>query len=169
MDTCLCSTIRRLAQDYDESRAKDVIPAVNCHLRDLHAILAQFKSLTRDVQYRITPNNQRTVKALSVGSVNLIPVDEVYERFKQDIEGFWTRSDNTAHVELRRRLACVVTFLRSKLGAEVLVPPHIALLFQGQQGYPDVRHSGRKYLKISRKLGGVGSILWLPLDIPPST
>jgi hypothetical protein len=175
MDTpCLCGTARGLVKDYDEGRAQSLIPALNCHLRDLRTLLARSKSLTREVQYRITPNTQRTMKALYVDSVNLGPVDQVCERFTDDAEGFWRTapSDDVVHVELRRRLACVVIFLRSKLDAEVWVPPEVATVFQGQQqqqNFTDIRHSGRKYIKIARKLGGLGSLFWLPLEIPPST
>ncbi len=175
---CLCDTVRQLAKDFDEGRAQSLIPALNCHLRDLRALLARSKTLTREVQYRITLNNQRTMKALYVDSVNIAPVDQVCQRFKDDVEGFWRitttpSSDDPVHVELRRRLACVVIFLRSKLAAEVWVPPAIASCFQGQQqqpqNYPELRNSGRKYIKIARKLGSLGSLLWLPLEIPPST
>lgn len=169
METCVCSALRSLAANYDEGRAKGMIAALNCHLKELRALLAQSKSLTRDVPYRITLNNQRTMKALFISSLDLTPINRVYERFRDDIDGFWTHSDDAVHVELRRRLACVAILLRSKLDAEVLVPPGLARLLHGQSNYADLRNSGRKYIKIARKLGGLGSLLWLPLDIPPST
>lgn len=169
MDSCICHTVRQLAKEYKEITAKNMVAALNCHMRDLRAVLTQSKSLARNVQYRITPNNQRTEKALIVGSVNLSPIDEVYTRFTKDANGFWTPSDDVVHTGLRRRLACVVVFLWSKLGFEMDVPPRISALFQQNQNYSDLRYSGRKYIKIARKLGGLGALFWLPLDIPHST
>lgn len=169
MDMCVCNTVRQLAADYDEDRAKDVIPALNSHLRDLQVVLSRSKSLTRSLQYQITSNNKRTKKALLVDSIDLAPIDQVCETFREDIQGFWTSSEDSAHIELRRRLACVVIFLRSQLDPEASIPPQIARLFQKEQNYADLRHYGRKYIKISRKLGGLGAILWLPLNIPAST
>ncbi|KAF6822655.1 LipA and NB-ARC domain-containing protein [Colletotrichum plurivorum] len=176
MDTaCLCSSIRLLAnaETLDESRARDLIPALNGHLGDLRRLLGRSKSLFRDVQYHVAPRNQRTSKALSVDAVDLAPANRMCERFREDVDGFWAAPNDDGHgavnPELRRRLACVVIFLRSKLDAQVLAQPQIASLFSGSPNFADVRNSGRKYIQIARKLGGLGSILWLPLDIPPST
>ena len=169
MDVCMCRVAHRLARDFNETEAKDLAPDLNRHLRDIYTLLTRSKTLARDIQYRITLNNQRTSKALFVDSVDLAPVNRVCERFSRDIDGFWTTSDDPVHADLRRRLACVAIFLRSKLDATSSVPPQIARLFQGQQNYADLRNSGRKYIKISRRLGGIGSIFWLPLDIPAST
>lgn len=169
MDTCLCDTVSRLVKHYDADRAHALIPTLNCHLRDLRTLLAQSKSLAREVQYQITASSPRTTKALVVDSVNLAPVNQVCERFGNDLDGFWAGSHDVAHSELRRRLACVVIFLRSKLEADSWVPAQIAHTFQGHQNHPELRNSGRKYIKIARKLGGLGSIFWLPLEIPPST
>lgn len=167
--TCLCSSIQLLANQYDEGRARDLIPALNDHLEDLRRLLAQSKSLSRDVKYQVTPRNQRTNKAIFVDSIDIGITNEIYEQFKENVEGFWAVSENRINTELRRRLACVVIFLRSKLDAQVLVPPQIAHIFHKNQNFVEVRNSGRKYIQIARKLGGLGSILWLPLDIPPST
>ncbi|KAI8300079.1 ABC transporter [Colletotrichum sp. SAR11_240] len=166
---CLCSSVRLLSNQYDESQARNLIPALNRHLEDLRRLLAQSKSLSRDVQFHVTPRNQRTSKALAVDSLDLTPVNQVREQFRENIDGFWAVSDNRVPAELRRRLACVVIFLRSKLDAQVLVPPQVAEIFPGQHNYSDIRNSGRKYIQIARKLGGLGAILWLPLDVPPST
>ncbi|KAI1614882.1 hypothetical protein EDD36DRAFT_485226 [Exophiala viscosa] len=160
---------RRLAKNYDEAQAQSLIHALNGLLRDLQGLLARSKSLSREVQYRITPSNQRTTKVLSVESLDVSTIDQVREKFNDDVDGFWTPSDDVVHNELRRRLACVVIFLRSKLEAEVWVPPQIASTIRGQQNYQELRHSGRKYINIARKLGGLGALLWLPLEIPPST
>ncbi|KAJ0332216.1 hypothetical protein COL5a_001922 [Colletotrichum fioriniae] len=166
---CLCSSIRLLSKQYDEDRARELIPALNSHLEDVRRLLAKSKALSRDVQYQITPRNQRTNKALSVDSIDLAPVKQIYEVFSENVDGFWVASDDRVNADLRRRLACIVIFLRSKLDPEASVPPHIAKPFHGQTNYADIRNSGRKYIQIARKLGGLGSILWLPLDIPPST
>ncbi|KAF5009308.1 hypothetical protein FDECE_4455 [Fusarium decemcellulare] len=168
MATCICSAVRLLAEQYDENRARELIPSLNSHLKDLRTVLAQSKSLTREVQYRITSTNDRTSRAFFVYKVDLEPVYELYRRFGDNLEGVWTAPDNHVHPDLRRRLACVVVFLRSKLDSH-MVPPQIARVFPGQKNFTDIRNSGRKYIKIARKLGGLGSILWLPLDIPPST
>ncbi|KZL67139.1 ABC multidrug transporter [Colletotrichum tofieldiae] len=167
--SCVCTSIQLLAKQYDEGRARDLVPALNCHLEVLRRLLAQSKALSRDVQYRVTPRNQRTNKALSVDSVDPAPANQIYELFSENVDEFWASSDSRINTELRRRLACVVIFLRSKLDAQALVPPRIADMFRGQHNYADIRNSGSKYIQIARKLGGLGSILWLPLDIPPST
>lgn len=169
METCLCRTIHTLAKDYDAVQAKELIPALNRHLEDLRQFLAQAKSLSRQVQYQITPRNQRTGKALFVDSVDLTPVDRVCSRFDNDVNGFWAGSDDHVHLELRRRLACVVIFLRSKLDAQMLAPPQVAKVFPRAQNLTDMRNPGRKYVQISQRLGGVGAIFWLPLNVPPST
>ncbi|KAJ4123923.1 major facilitator super [Fusarium oxysporum] len=169
METCLCRTIHTLAKDYDVVQAKELIPALNRHLEDLRQFLAQAKSLSRQVQYQITPRNQRTDKALFVDSVDLTPVDRVCSRFDNDVNGFWAGSDDHVHLELRRRLACVVIFLRSKLDAQMLAPPQVVEEFPGAQNPTDMRNAGRKYVQIAQRLGGVGAIFWLPLNIPPST
>ncbi|ETS83873.1 hypothetical protein PFICI_05749 [Pestalotiopsis fici W106-1] len=170
MGTCLCTSIHRLAETFDEDRAKELIPALNSHLQHLVAVLGQSRALCREVQYRITPSNQRTNKVFSVESVDLTPVDQVCERFRGDVDGFWTVFDDDAvHAELRRRLACVVIFLRSRLSAQASVPPPIAKLFVGQPNYTNIRNSGRKYIQLARRLGGLGAIFWFPLNIPHST
>ncbi|KAF4973681.1 hypothetical protein FSARC_70 [Fusarium sarcochroum] len=169
METCLCSAVHTLAKEYDEVQARELIPALNRHLKDLRHFLAQSKSLSRDVHYQITPRSQRTDKALFVDSVDLTPVNQVSQRFDQDVDGFWAGSDDRVHTELRRRLACVVIFLRSKLGAQALASPQVAEVFHGQPNFTDMRNPGRKYIQISQKLGGIGAIFWLPLNIPPST
>ncbi|KAH7232245.1 uncharacterized protein BKA55DRAFT_710628 [Fusarium redolens] len=169
MESCLCSAIHTLAKDYNEAQAKDLIPALNRHLRDLRQFLAQAKSLSRQVQYQITPRYQRTDKALFVDSVDLAPVNRVCSRFDKDEDGFWAGSDDQVHLELRRRLACVVIFLRSKLDAQVLASPQVAKVFPGVQNLTDMRNPGRKYVQISQRLGDIGAIFWLPLNIPPST
>lgn len=167
--TCLCSSIQALATHYDESRAMELIHALNSHLGDLRRLLAHSKTLSRGVHYQVTPRNQRTDKVLFVDSVDQAPVDQLCEKFSDDIDGFWTASDNQAHMELRRRLGCVIIFLRFRLNGQMSMPSRIAEIFHGQHNFVEVRNSGRKYLQIARKLGGLGAIFWLPLGVPPST
>lgn len=171
MSSCLCESVRRLAADFDEQQARDLVPSLNLHLRHLQSLLTQLRGLglARDIKYVITASNQRAVKALSVDSVDLGPIDQIYDRFKDNFDGFWENSEDPIQKEVRRRIACVVIFLRSKLDAFASVPSQIASAFQGSQNYADGRHAGRKYLKIARKLGDIGSLFWLPLDIPHST
>ncbi|KAF5989559.1 ABC multidrug transporter [Fusarium bulbicola] len=169
MDDCICNKIYTLAKDYNEVQSKELIPALNRHLEHLRQFLAQASSLSRQVQHQIIPRNQRTEKALFIDKVNLAPVDRVFSRFENDVTGFWVGSDDRVHLELRRRLACVVIFLRSKLGAEILAPPQVAEVFPGVQSFTDLRNPGRKYVQIAQRLGGVGALFWLPLDVPAST
>ncbi|EEU39686.1 uncharacterized protein NECHADRAFT_42845 [Fusarium vanettenii 77-13-4] len=165
---CLCNTVRQLAKEYDETKADSIAAELNHHLSAVRSILSKSKLLARTTQYHIIPTNQRTAKILSIQSCNSDRVNDVYERFRFDLEGFWTPSDTLAHVELHRRLACIVIFLRSELNASVLVPPRIARYFEVQKD-SELRHAGRKYIKMARRLGSIGSVLWLPLDIPFST
>ncbi|KAF5627703.1 ABC multidrug transporter [Fusarium sp. NRRL 25303] len=169
MNRCLCNTIHTLANDYDDAQAKELIPVLNRHLEDLRQFLAQASSLSRQLQYQITPRNQRTGKALFVDKIDLTPVDRVFSKFDDDVIGFWAGSDDRVHLELRRRLACVVIFLRSKLYFQTLAPPQVAEVFPGVRSFTDLRNPGRKYVQIAQRLGGVGAIFWLPLDVPAST
>lgn len=165
---CLCSTVRQLAKEYDDTKAESIASELNHHLSAVRSILSKSKLLARTTNYHVTPTNQRTAKILSLQSFNSDRVNDVYERFRFDLEGFWTPSDTSAHVELHRRLACIVIFLRSELNASVLVPPRIARFFEGQKD-SELRQAGRKYIKMARRLGNIGSALWLPLDVPFST
>lgn len=97
------------------------------------------------------------------------PVDDVCRKYESDFEGFWERPESHAQIELRRRLACVATFLRSKLGASPTQPVRVPGFSLDQLNYADIRNAGRKYIKIARRLGGLGSLFSLPLDIPYST
>ncbi|KAF4435267.1 ABC multidrug transporter [Fusarium acutatum] len=138
MNGCLCNTIHTLAKDYDEVRAKELIPALNHHLEDLRQLLAKAKSLTGEVHYQITPRNKQTDKALFVDKIDLTPVDWVFSKFDDDVTGFWAGSDDRVDLELRRRLACVVIFLRSKLDAQILVLPQVAEVFPRVQNLTDM-------------------------------
>lgn len=164
---CLCSTVHQLAADFDSTRASRLAFDLNQHLADVHAILAKSKPLTREVGYQVIPNNKRTVKIISSRSVDVAGVNDINESFRGDISSFWS-SDVSIPLEIRRRLACVVIFLRSKLDAQAWVSPDTAAVVQRSKN-SELRYAGKKYIKIARKLGGIGSILWLPLDVPSST
>lgn len=97
MEPCLCATIRQLAKEYDDGKARNLASALNRHMRDLRAILSQSKSLARDVQYQVTLNNQRAMKALFVDFVDHKPIRKLCERFKDDALGFWAPSNDAVH------------------------------------------------------------------------
>jgi hypothetical protein len=165
---CLCSAVRHLADHFDESEAKLLSSDLNKHLAAIRSILTKSKALARDVRYQVVPNNQRTMKILSIQSVDTLRVNQICDTFKNDIDALWTATEDLVHAELRRRLACVLIFLRSKLDAKEMVPPSIATLVQGAR-ISELRYAGRKYIKIARKLGSIGAMFWLPMDIPAST
>ncbi|KAF5536695.1 ABC multidrug transporter [Fusarium napiforme] len=169
MDSCLCNIIHTLAKNYNKAQAKELIPALNRHLEDLRQFLAQASSLRRQIQYQIIPQTQRTSKALFIEKVDLSTVDRVFSRFENNIAGLWAGSDDRVHLELRRRFACAVIFLRSKLDAQVLAPPQVAEVFPRVQSFTDLRNPGRKHVQIAQRLGGVGAMFWLPLEVPAST
>ncbi|KPM38851.1 hypothetical protein AK830_g7692 [Neonectria ditissima] len=168
---CLCDTIRQLTEDFDENRANDLAADLNKHLAATRAILAKSKSLARDVRYQIIPNNQRTVKILSLQSVDTSPVDKIRDNFRDDVDGFWVPSNDPVHSELQRRLACVTIFLRSTLNtqdSQAWISPRISSLVQGSR-VSELRYAGKKYIKLARRLGGIGAVFWLPMGIPAST
>ncbi|KAH6891478.1 hypothetical protein B0T10DRAFT_313383 [Thelonectria olida] len=165
---CLCSAVHHLAGRFDESEAKLLSSDLNKHLAAIRSILTKSKALARDVRYQVVPNNQRTMKILSIQSVDTLRVNQICDSLKDDVDGFWTGSADLVHTELRRRLVCVLIFLRSKLDAKDVVPPSIAPLVQGAR-ISELRYAGRKYIKIARKLGNIGAMLWLPMDVPAST
>lgn len=170
MAACLCTTVHQLAQHPDETRASELAAELDAHFRDLRVVLAQSKALARSLQYRITPVNERTNKAFFVNELDLTPVNSIHERFGEDVEGFWASEDTDVTLcDLRRRIACVVVFLRSTVDPHAPVPPSIVSIFKAQSNYAEIRNAGRKYIKVSRRLGGLGSILGLPLSIPHST
>lgn len=173
--SCICSKLRQLVRDDDDSPANakslaaTLAPELNAFLGDLRTLLSRSKSLSRHVDYQIIPCNQRTMKALVVESVNLAPVDTMCTRFRDDAASFWSISGEKSgekdgvHSGLHRRLLCTVVFLRSKLNVldSASIPP--------QKNCTELRNAGRKYIKIARKLGSLGALFWLPLDIPHST
>lgn len=168
---CLCGTIRQMADDSEDSKVTLVASDLTKHLAAIRTILAKSKPLGRDVGYQVVPNNQRTMKILSVKAIDTSKVNQICSRFSDDIHGFWKASGDVHHAELLRRLACVSIFLRSKLDpqdAQVWASPHISSIIQGSRT-SELRYAGKKYIKIARKLGGIGSLFWLPLDIPSST
>ncbi len=168
METCLCSTINRLADAFNESEARSLSLELNKHLSSIRTMLEQSKTLAHDVRYRIVPIDQRTAKILSIQHLDNTRVSRICEKVKDAIEHFWTPSDDVDHDKLRRRLACVMIYLRSKMNNHDLVPPAISSLVQGMK-ISELRYAGRKYIKVARRLGSIGSMIWLPLDVPAST
>ncbi|KAF4956398.1 hypothetical protein FSARC_11601 [Fusarium sarcochroum] len=165
---CLCSTIRQLANDSDSRKATSLASNLNKHLEAIRTILAGNKSLSREVRYQIVPSNQRTSKILSLQSIDLEPIRRLYDTFKDDTARFWTSPGDALHQELRRRIACITIFLRSKLDENAWISHAITSIAQGRN-LSELRYAGSKYIKIARRLGGIGSIFWLPLEIPAST
>ncbi|KAH7140283.1 hypothetical protein B0J13DRAFT_477396 [Dactylonectria estremocensis] len=169
---CLCSNIRQLADDSGECNTKIDASDLTKHLAAIRSILARSKPLARDVGYQVVPVNQRTSKILSAKPIDIGKVDKICNLFDGDLAGFWNSTAVDAlHAELRRRLACVSIFLKSKIdpqNEENWVSPRISALFQAAKT-SELRYAGKKYIKIARKLSGIGSLFWLPLDIPSST
>jgi len=170
MAVCLCSTIHTLARHPNEGRALELAATLDAHLSDIRTLLAQSKRLSRKIQYRVTPSSDRTSKALSLNNSTVKPAEALGECLQGDIESFWETGGQIEMVQgFQRRVACAVIFLKSTLEQEASIPPHISNLLKGQHRYTELRNAGRKYIKIARKLGSLGSILWLPLSIPYST
>jgi hypothetical protein len=63
----------------------------------------------------------------------------------------------------------MVIFLRSIVDVQAPIPSDIDRLFQGKYKFTEMRNAGRKYIKISKKLGDLGSIFWLPTTVPYTT
>ncbi|POR38311.1 hypothetical protein TPAR_01484 [Tolypocladium paradoxum] len=165
---CLCSTICQLAETFDPDRALGLVSGLNLHLSAIRTILAKSKSLSRDVGYQIVPNNPRTAKVLSARASDPKTTAQILHRYGNDVSGFWSGSDVPVPADLRRRLACIAIDLRSNLDAQAWVPPGLASFVQGQK-VSELRYAGKKYIKMARRLGGIGSMVWLPLDVPSST
>lgn len=165
---CLCSTIRELAKGQDAGEVLDLAIDLKKHLADVRSVLAKSKSLTRDVRYSVVPNNQRTMKILNVQSIDYTTANQIYQHLHHDVSGLWEASTLEVHAELRRRMACIIIFLRSRLDTNGWVTADISDVVQGQK-LSELRYAGRKYIKIARRLGGIGAVLWLPLEVPSST
>ncbi|KAH6689807.1 hypothetical protein F5X68DRAFT_204288 [Plectosphaerella plurivora] len=172
---CLCDTVAQLARSFDPDVAAALSSDLSRHLSAIRSVLARSKPLSRDVGYQVVPNNQRTAKVLAARPSDPKALARLAFRCRDGAAAFWTASspdgfDAVVPSELRRRVACVVVDLRSNLGldAQDWVPPGLADLYRGLKA-SELRYAGKKYIKMARKLGGVGSILWLPLDVPSST
>ncbi|KAH7129084.1 hypothetical protein EDB81DRAFT_697144 [Dactylonectria macrodidyma] len=171
---CLCSSIRQLADNSGECNTKIDASELTTHLAAIRFILTRSKPLARDVGYQVVPVNQRTSKILSAKPIDTERVNKICDLFNGDLAGFWSSSAvDVLHAELRRRLACVSIFLRSKVdlqnqNEDNWISPNISGLYQAAK-MSELRYAGKKYIKIARKLGGMGSLFWLPLDIPSST
>lgn len=168
MTSCVCMTVNHLASNFNEALATELVPALNQHLTALCAILSRSRSFSRNIPYNITPTNHRTSKLLSIHENDLTAVDEVCDRFKEDLASFWKPSNDPTHMELFRRLACVVIFLRSELDAQTSVPLELRDFVEGHNS-SELRYAGKRYLKTSRRLDGIGAVFSLPLGVPSST
>ncbi|KAI1056659.1 hypothetical protein LB507_001489 [Fusarium sp. FIESC RH6] len=142
--------------------------SLNKHLEAIRAILGRNKALAKEVRYQIIPSNQRTAKILSLHSITFTKISALYTRFENDTKGFWTAEGDGLLQELRRRIACVTIFLRSKINDDAWIADDVADVVKGRT-LSELRYAGSKYIKIARRLGGVGSVLWLPLEVPAST
>ena len=142
--------------------------SLNKHLEAIRAILGRNKALAKEVRYQIIPSNQRTAKILSLQSITFTKITALHQRFRDDTRGFWTSESDGLIQELRRRIACVTIFLRSKINDDAWIADDVADVVKGRT-LSELRYAGSKYIKIARRLGGVGSVLWLPLEVPAST
>lgn len=165
---CLCSAIRDLTDDYDQARATSLASELNLHLGAIRRLLAKFKPLSRDIGYQVVPNNPRTSKIFAIQSVDHETPAQICRVYGEDLQSFFTADGGLAYQEVRRRLACIVIYLRSTQSTEGWVSADIADLVKGQK-LQELRYAGRKYIKMGRRLGGVGSMLWLPTHVPSST
>lgn len=163
---CLCNEIRQLVESPNLGDVSHLALGLNKHLSDVRSVLAKSKPLTRDMRSQVVPNNQRTMKILNTSSIHLARANATYNEFPGDFDGFWESSN--VPTDLRRRLGCVIVFLRSKLDAKNWISPTMEAFFRGQK-HSELRYAGKKYIKMARRLGGIGSMLWLPLDVPSST
>jgi hypothetical protein len=116
----------------------------------------------------VVPNNQRTMKILNVPAIDYTKANQLHQHLLDSVSALWGASAIEVHAELRRRLACIIIFLRSRLDTDGWLTADISGVVQGQK-LSELRFAGRKYIKIARKLGGIGAVLWLPLDVPSST
>jgi hypothetical protein len=172
---CLCDAVARLSQSFDPDVAAALAPDLSRHLSAIRALLSRSKPLSRDVGYQVVPSNQRTAKVLSARPSDPKALARLSFRCRDGPTALWdaTSPDGLEAVvpsELRRRVVCVIVDLRSSLGLDSKdwVPPGLENLVRGQKT-SELRYAGKKYIKMARKLGGVGSLLWLPLDVPSST
>ncbi|KIV91577.1 hypothetical protein, variant 1 [Exophiala mesophila] len=168
MASCLCGVVNQLANEFNDEEAQSLASDLNKHLGAIQTILKKSKALSQNVRYQVVPTDQRTGKILSIRHLVTTEVRQICDRLDDEPNEFWMPSDNSTHAKLHRRLACVVIYLRSSMRTLELVPPRISSLVQGMK-VSELRYAGRKYLKIARKVGSIGSILWLPLDVPAST
>ncbi|KAM0345664.1 hypothetical protein ACHAPU_006318 [Fusarium lateritium] len=165
---CSCTGINQLIDNFDPNKSADLASRLNKHLEALRTILVRNKSLSKEVRYQIIPSNQRTAKILSLQPLGYGKVRQLHDSFADDTKSFWTTPGDVFHQELRRRIACMTIFLRSKLDDKLWMSQDVANIIQGRT-LSELRYAGSKYIKIARRLGGVGSILWLPTAVPAST
>lgn len=165
---CFCKHLDQLIDNFDPSSTARLASSLNKHLEAIRSILAKNKSLSKEVRYQVIPSNQRTAKILSLQSITFDRVRKLHDTLQNDTKAFWASNDDSSLQELRRRVACMTIFLRSKINDDAWIAEDVAAVAKGRT-LSELRYAGSKYIKIARKLGGVGSILWLPLEVPAST
>ncbi|OAA65305.1 Cation/H+ exchanger [Niveomyces insectorum RCEF 264] len=181
---CLCSTVAELALAFDNNRALGLADELHRHLAAVRSILAKCRPLGRQIGFQVVPggSQSRALKIRSARATKAQTMDGICRRFVGDPASFWLCDDENAATEdkalvteLRHRLACVVVNLRSELTArssdadtEGWIPPDLAAVVRGRN-VSELRYAGKKYIKMARKLGSAGSLVWLPLDVPSST
>ncbi|UZP41724.1 hypothetical protein NXS19_009540 [Fusarium pseudograminearum] len=142
---CFCKHLDQLIDNFDPSSTARLASSLNKHLEAIRSILAKNKSLSKEFGTR-----------------------KLHDTLQNDTKAFWASNDDSSLQELRRRVACMTIFLRSKINDDAWIAEDVAAVAKGRT-LSELRYAGSKYIKIARKLGGVGSILWLPLEVPAST
>ncbi|KAL1844675.1 hypothetical protein VTK73DRAFT_2047 [Phialemonium thermophilum] len=166
---CLCKQIKALASAFDELEAERLVAALNSHLQAIRDFCTKSKSLANGLRYEIGDKQQLSSKISTRTSLDTTRQERILRAFQAKPSQFWQPVDDDAtHMELGRRLACVLVYLRYRLFNEVHVPSAISLFAPGAKS-TDLRYAGKKFIGISRQLGGIGSLLSFPLDIPSST
>ena len=165
---CLCDQVRALANNFNELEAKRLIVHLNVHLRAVRNLYTKSKSFASALRYEVRDKKQRTSKILSLQTVDTTRQEETLQSFQDNPSGFWQRTDDVTHSELGRRLACVVAYLRHQLFKNVQNTSSVSV-FAPDAKNADLRGAGKKFIVITRRLGGIGSLFCLPLDIPSST
>ncbi|KAL8296021.1 hypothetical protein RB600_001487 [Gaeumannomyces tritici] len=134
----------------------------------ISSLLSNSKSLARLVHYKVTPKAKRTAKLLSVETLDTTAQQQIFARFQDNPEAFWEPPTCGLHAQLGRRVAHIAMYLRSRLHPDHLPSSTIAV-FVPDPSATKHRYVGKRYVEIARRLGGMGAVFCLPLDIPDST
>lgn len=166
---CICGRIGQLAERFNEKETKPLVSELNRHLATIESIVNKSKSLARYVLYDIRPKFKRSKKILSITTANTTPQKQIFERFRSNPEAFWQCDDDDSCMQLGRRLACITIYLLSRLDSKSELPASIARFVPEPASHTEYRYAGKRYLEIARQVGGLGTVLCLPLEIPYST